>query len=89
MLKDSEDEDGVKRQGIYQKHTAKDKATISNYAFMHRMSATLCHFKNKFPDLKYMTVCEWRKVIIVAVRKNHEVVTELGEKERKEASNAP
>ena len=47
---------------------------------MHRMSAALHHFKNKFPDLKYMTVCEWRKVIIVTAQKDHKGITELQEK---------
>ena len=43
---------------------------------MHGISAVLCHSKNKFPDSKYTTVCEWRKVI---TQKDHKVVTELEE----------
>ena len=42
---------------------------------MHGISAVLCHSKNKFPDSKYTTVCEWRKVIILQLRK----ITELEE----------
>ena len=57
VLKDSEDKDGVKRRGTYQKYTQKDKAIIGNYAVMHRMSAALRYFKNKFPDLKHMYHC--------------------------------
>ena len=77
MLKDSEDKDGVKRRGAYQKYTLKDKAIIGNYAVMHGTSAVLRHFKIKFPDLKYTTVCEWRKVIVDKTRKDHEMGTEL------------
>ena len=83
MLKDSEDKDGVKRRGTYQKHTPKDKAMIGNYAVMHGISAALRHFNNKFPDLKYTTVCEWRKVIVAKNRKDHEMVTKLEEKREK------
>lgn len=80
VLKDSEDKDGVKRRGTYQKYSSKDKAMIGNYAVMHGTSAALHHFINKFPDLKYTTVCEWRKAIVAKTRKDHEVVTELEEK---------
>ena len=89
MLKDSEGKDGVKRRGAYQKYALKDKATISNYAVIHGTSATLCHFKNKFPDLKYTTLCEWRKAIIVKTRKDHEVVTELEDKKRGRSAMLP
>ena len=41
VLKDSEDKDGVKRRGTYQKYMPKDKAIIENYAVMHGMSAAL------------------------------------------------
>ena len=88
VLKDIKDKEDVKRRGTYQKYTLKDKAMIGNYAIMHGTSASLYYFKNKFPDLKYTTVCEWRKAIVAKTRKNHEVVTELEEKERK-ASDAP
>ena len=69
VLKDSEDKDGVKSRGTgsrgtYQRYTPKDKVIIGNYAAMHGTSAALCHFKSKFSDLKYTTVCEWRKVIV-------------------------
>ena len=89
VLKDSEDEDGVKRQGTYQKYTPKDKATIRNYAVMHGMSTALHHFKNKFPDLKYGNVCEWRKAIIVAAWKDLEVLTELEGKKRGKPAMLP
>ena len=79
-LKDIEDKEDVKRRGTYQKYTPKDKAMIGNYAIMHGTSAALRYFKNKFPDLKYTTVCEWRKAIVAKTRKNHEVLTELEEK---------
>ena len=49
---------------------------------MHRTSAALSHFKSKFPDLKYTTVCEWRKAIVAKTRKDHKVVTELEEQKR-------
>ena len=89
VLKDSKDEDGVKRQGTYQKYTPKDKATIRNYAVMHGMSTVLHYFKNKFPDLKYGNVCEWRKVIIVAAWKDLEVLTELEGKKRGKPAMLP
>ena len=87
VLKDSEDKDGVKSRGTgsrgtYQRYTPKDKATIGNYAAMHGTSAALRHFKSKFPDLKYTTICEWRKAIVAKTRKDHKVVTELEERKR-------
>ena len=82
VLKNSEGQDGVKSRGTYQKYTPKDKATIGNYAVMHGTSAALRHFKTKFPDLKYTTVCEWRKAIVAKTRKDHEAVTELAEQKR-------
>jgi len=68
------------KRGTYQKYTPKDKAMIGNYVVMHGTSAVLCHFNNKFPDLKYTTVCKWRKVIVAKTWKDHKVVTELEEK---------
>ena len=47
---------------------------------MHRMNTAVCYFKNKFPDLKYTTVCERRKATVAKIWKDHEVVTELEEK---------
>ena len=82
VLKDSKDEDGVKKQGTYQKYTPKDKGTIGNYAVMHGTSTVLHHFKNKFPDLKYANVCKWRKAIIVAAWKDLKVLTKLEGKKR-------
>ena len=87
VLKDSEDKDGGKSRGTgsrgtHQRYTPKDKATIGNYAAMHGTSAALRHFKSKFPDLKYTTICEWRKAIVAKTRKDHEVVTELEERKR-------
>ena len=76
VIEDSEDEDSVE---LNREYAPKDKATISNYVVMHGMNAALRHFK-KFPDLKYMTVYEWRKAIIVT---NHKMVTELEEKREK------
>ena len=69
VLKDSEGKDGVKSRGTYQKYTSKDKVMIGNYAVMHGTSAAPRHFNNKFPDLKYTTVCEWRKVIVTKPQK--------------------
>ena len=48
VLKYSEDEDGVKRQGTYQKYTLKNKATIRNYAVIHETRAALCILKINF-----------------------------------------
>ena len=62
-LKASEDESGVKRRGSYKKYTAKEKATVGNYALMHGTSAALRNFKSQYPDLKYTTVCDWKKAI--------------------------
>ena len=45
------------------------------------------HFENKFPDLKYTTVCEWRKAIIVTAQKDHKQIIELEEKREKATWN--
>ena len=73
VLKDSEDKDGVKRRGTYQKYIPKNKVMIRNYAVIHRTSATLHFFKNKFSRLEV-------KVIVAKTRKSHKVITELEEK---------
>ena len=48
VLKYSEDENGVKRRGTYQKYTLKNKAIIGNYAVIHGTSAALCILKINF-----------------------------------------
>jgi len=41
----------------------KSTETIGNYAQMHDLTAALHHFNTQYPDLKYTTVCEWKKAI--------------------------
>lgn len=41
-----------KQCGTYAKYTPKQKATIGNYSILHGTSATVRHFKIKFPDIK-------------------------------------
>ena len=62
---------------------------IGNYVALHGTSAALRHFKSKFPDLKYTTVCEWRKAIVAKTRKDHKVVTELEEQKRERPRMLP
>ena len=46
------------------------------------MSAALRHYVGKFPDLKYTTICEWKKVISSQQKKESKSVTELNSKKR-------
>ena len=71
-----------KKRGAYQKFTPKQKATIGNYALLNGTSAALRHFIKEFPDLKYTTVCNWRKAVSTQQKKQHESVTELHGKKR-------
>ena len=43
----------------------KEKATIANYAVLHGTSAAIRHFKSKHPDLKWTTVNDWKKAIVL------------------------
>ena len=88
-LKHSEDEKGVKKRGIYQKYSGKDKARIGNYAAVNGMSAAIHHFEKEFPDLKYTTVCEWKNAVAALTRKSHETVTTMEEKKRGRPSMLP
>ena len=72
----------TKKRGAYLKFTPKQKATIGNYALLNGTSAALCHFIKEFPDLKYTTVCNWRKAVSTQQKKQHESVTELHGKKR-------
>ena len=71
-----------KKRGSYQKYTAKQKATIGNSALTNGTSAALRRYAGEFPDLKYTTICEWRKAISSQQKKEHESVTELHGKKR-------
>ena len=72
----------TKKRGSYQKYTGKQKATIGNYALTNGTSAALRRYAAEFPNLKYTTVCEWRKAISSQQKKEHESVTELHGKKR-------
>jgi len=72
----------AKKRGSYQKYTPKQKATIENYTLINGTSAALRHYAGEFPDLKYTTVCEWRKAISSQQKKEHKSVTELHGKKR-------
>ena len=52
----------------YQKYIPKEKAEISSYAAMHGTTATIGHFKDCFPQLKW-TVNDWKKAMVVATKK--------------------
>ena len=56
---------------------------------MHGMSAVLHHFKNKFPYLKYMTVCEWRKAITVSYSSERSQSGHRIRRKRRKASSVP
>ena len=72
----------TKKRGSYQKYTAKQKATIGNYALINGTSAALRCYAGEFPNLKYTTVCGWRKAISSQQKKEHESVIEPHGKKR-------
>lgn len=59
------------KRGTYEKYTPKEKAEISSYAVMHGTAATIRHFKDRFPQLKWTTVNNWKKAtcMVVATKK--------------------
>ena len=61
---------------------SKQKATIGNYTLINGTSAALRHYVGEFPDLKYTTICEWKKVISSQQKKESKSVTELNSKKR-------
>ena len=56
------------KRGTYQKYTPKEKAEISSYAAMHGTTATVRHFKDGFPQLKWTTINDWKKAMVVATK---------------------
>lgn len=52
------------KRGHYEKYTAKEKATIANYAMLHGSSSAVRHFKKDYPGLKRTTVTDWRDTIV-------------------------
>ena len=54
---------GVKQRGPYQRYSDTERATIGNCAQMHGPTAALHHFKTQYPELKYTTICDWKKAI--------------------------
>jgi len=72
----------TKKRGCYAKFTLQQKAIIGNYALINGPSAAICHYVREFPDLKYTTVCDWRKSISAQRWKERETVTELHGKKR-------
>ena len=59
------------------------RATIGNYAQMHGTTGTLQHFKTQYPELKYTTICDWKKAI-ADEKKTKQPVTELKKAQREE-----
>ena len=57
------------KRGTYQKYTPKEKAEISSYADKHGTAATIRHFNDCFPQLKWITVNDWKKAMIAATKK--------------------
>lgn len=57
------------KRGIYQKYRSQEKAEISSYAAMHGTRAAIRHYKGHFPQLKWMTVNDWRIAMAVATKK--------------------
>ena len=79
----------AKQRGSYQKYSDTERATIGNYAQMHGPTAALRHFKTQYPDLKYTTVCEWKKAIDAEQKKTQRPVMELKSKKRGRPSTLP
>ena len=63
-------ESGAKstKRGMYQKYTPQEKAEISSYAAMHGTTAAIRRFKDRFPQLKWTTVNDWKKAMAVATK---------------------
>jgi len=49
----------------------------------------LRHFKTQYPELKYTTICEWKKAIADEESKTQQPVTELKSKKRGRPSMLP
>ena len=90
-LQVGEDDSGkcMKRRGPYQKYIDKEKAEIGKYAMMHGGTASLRHFKDRYSELKYTTICEWKKAIATEEKKSQQPVTELKSKKRGRPSMLP
>jgi len=56
---------------------------------MHGLTAALHHFKTQYPDLKYTTVCEWKKAIDDEQKKTQQPVMKLKSKKRGRPSTLP
>ena len=61
----------TKKRGSYQKYTPKQKATIGNYALINGTSTALRHYAGEFPDFKYTTICEWKRVFHLVLETIH------------------
>ena len=65
-----------------------ERATIGNYAQMQGPTAALRHFKIQYLDLKYTTVCEWKKAIDAEQKKNPTTCNGTEKQEERKAINA-
>ena len=79
----------VKQRGSYQRYTDTERATIGNYAHVHGTTAALRHFKTRYPELKYTTICDWRKAVADEEKKTKQPVTKLTSKKRGRPSMLP
>ena len=55
---------------------------------MHGSTAALHHFKTQYPELKYTTICDWKRAI-ADEKKIQQPVTELKSKKRGRPSMLP
>ena len=49
------------KRGLYKKYTPEEKTTVARYAVQHGTSAALRYFKDRFPELKWTTVNDWKE----------------------------
>ena len=56
---------------------------------MHGTTAALRHFKDQYSELKYTTICEWKRAIAAEEIKSQQPVTELKSKKRGRPSILP
>ena len=54
----------------YNKYGPKEKAESAGYAVQHGTSAALGHFKDRFPELKWSTVNDWKEAMVKATKKS-------------------
>ena len=59
------------KRRTYKKYSPEEKTNIGNYAVLHGTSSAIPHFKSKHPGLKWSTVNDWKKAVIMKIKRNY------------------